>query len=192
MGMKRSRWLIAAGALTLLSVNSGCLITHHNTNVVRKWEKPKAAQFESAQAKNIFDSKVADVKANPTTSNPRLFAIPFLLWYSSTEVVSDNGIYNDQLAICDTNGDGMISVQESMVYGARVDAEIAKRQEEKAKSEAQIAKFDSNKPEPAKTKAPEAVVTYPAQPVSAQDPIAIQPPRPTGQQVPAPMPTWQR
>jgi hypothetical protein len=137
--MNRSPWLVAAFCFVLIAVNSGCLFTRHTTNVVRKNEKPRPVGFESAQAKNIFDGKVAEVKAFSRTemSNPRVVAVPFLLWYSSTDVVSDNGIYNDQVAICDTNGDGIISLAEATTYAARVDEQTAKREAEKAKMEAQ-------------------------------------------------------
>jgi hypothetical protein len=45
-----------------------------------------------------------------------------------------NGIYNDQIAICDANGDGLISLQEAETYAARSDAKMAKRESVKDKS----------------------------------------------------------
>jgi hypothetical protein len=133
--MKRFPQLVVIICTALLVFAPGCLITRHATNVVRKNEKPRKVQFESTQAKSIFDGKVAEQKTDKGMSNPNVFAVPFLLWYSSTDVVSDNGIYNDQIAICDTNGDGFISLQEAETYAARFDAKMAKREAEKAKSE---------------------------------------------------------
>jgi hypothetical protein len=182
--MKRSPWLSVVCCAALLSLNSGCLITRYNTNVVRKNEKPRAVQFESAQAKNIFEGKEVEVKTNLTSvSNPRFVAVPFLLLWGSTDVVSDNGIYNDQLAICDTNGDGVISFDEATTYAARVDEKIAMRNAEKAKQSPQSENHEStarNTELPARENPPPQP-TYPAQPVSASQPIGSpQAPLPPG------------
>ena len=124
--MKRYSLLAVIFSTALLAFAPGCLITRHATNVVRKDEKPRTVQFESAQAKNIFDGKLAQVKSSKNgINNPSVFAVPFLLWYSSTEVVSDNGVYNDQLAICDTNGDDLISFEEATTYSAQVETTVA-------------------------------------------------------------------
>ena len=133
--MKRFPLLAVIFCTALVAFAPGCLITRHSTNVVRKNEKPRKVQFESAQAKNIFDGKVAEQKADKGMSNPNVFAVPFLLWYSTTDVVSDNGIYNDQIAICDTDGDRIITLQEAETYAARFDAKMAKREAVKTKSD---------------------------------------------------------
>jgi hypothetical protein len=162
--MKWSPLLSIVCLTTLLTFSSGCLITRHTTNVVRKNEKPRAVAFESPQAKNIFDSKLVEVKSNLSSmSNPKVVAVPFVLWWSSTEVVSDNGIYNDQLAICDINGDGVISLDEANIFAAKVDEKIAKQNAERAKIEASIS--PNNQP---------TTPTVSAQPVSAQQPAAVQ------------------
>jgi len=185
--MKWSSWLSIACMAAVLLFGSGCLITHHSTNIVRKNEKPRAVVFESPQAKNIFDGKVVEVRANQNSlNNPHVVAVPFLLWWSSTDVVSDTGIYNDQVAICDTNGDGVITLDEATIYAARVDEQIAKHQAEKAKLEAQAgnaAPAPSGRNTAASdrdnTPGTTAVQTQPAsmqQPLEARQPGAPMPP----------------
>ena len=184
--MKWSPWLSMACAAAVLAFGPGCLITHHSTNIVRKNEKPRAVVFESPQAKNIFDGKVVEVRANQTSlNNPHVIAVPFLLWWSSTDVVSDNGIYNDQVAICDTNGDGVITLDEATIYAARVDEQIAKHQAEKAKLEAQAGNTapapsgrDTASSDRDNVSGTAAVQTQPAslqQPLEARQPAAPMP-----------------
>jgi hypothetical protein len=177
--MKRSPWLSMACCTVLIAFSAGCLITRHTTNTVRKNEKPRAVAFESPQAKNIFDGKLVEVRAslNPSATNPKVIAVPFLLWWSSVDVVSDNGIYNDQLAICDTNGDGVITLDESTMYSARVDEQIAKREAEKAKNNAQLANGQPNEPSPATAPNIAAPSQYPIQPASVQQPLEARQPQ---------------
>jgi hypothetical protein len=179
MSMRWSPWLSILCCTVLLAFNTGCLFTRHTTNVVRKNEKPRAVAFESPQAKNIFDGKLVEAKTNLNTnfSNPRVVAVPFLLWYSSTDVVSDNGIYNDQLAICDINGDGVVTLDEASTYAAKVDEQIAKREAEKAKNNAQ---FANNAPTGTNSTSAPAYAqppTYPTQPASAQQPLEARQPQ---------------
>lgn len=159
--MKYSRRLIVLGCALALATCSGCLITRHTTNVVRKNEKPRAVRFESAQAKNVFDGKVLETREKlASMSNPRVVAVPFLLWWSSTDMLSDNALRNDQLSICDVNGDGVISLAEANVFAAKVDERLAE-QEREAEQTASLPAAAADGP---------AKQSYPAQPVSAQEP----------------------
>jgi hypothetical protein len=119
---------------------SGCLIIRHTTNIVRKNEKPRAVQFESAQAKNVFDGKLADVKSRQSMSNPHVLAVPFLLLNSSAEVVSDNGMFNDQALLCDSNGDGIITLKEAQIYAARAEPNTVQEHDEVDELSYQLAK----------------------------------------------------
>jgi hypothetical protein len=124
----------------------------------------------------MFDGKLVEVKTTlgSSFSNPKVVAVPFLLWYSSTDVVSENGIRNDQLAICDTNGDNVISLDEATIYAAKVDEQVAKHNAEKAKIDAQIANGPNSTTAPSYTPPPP---TYPAQPASAQEPLEARQPK---------------
>lgn len=109
----------------LLSISSGCLFVRHSTHVVRESEKPQAVQFESPQAQNMFDSGVAQAKQHKESSNPKVLAVPLVCWYSRADVLSDNAVYNDQILVCDTNGDRVITNQEAYAYSSRVAAQHA-------------------------------------------------------------------
>ena len=106
----------------LLGFGPGCLLVSHSTQVVRENEKLRPVRFESEQAKIAFEASVHQMQAIKESSDPQLLAIPFLFWVSSTRELSDNAIYNDQAALCDLNGDGLITLQEAINYRARVDA----------------------------------------------------------------------
>jgi hypothetical protein len=180
--MKITPWLSTVCCTALLAASSGCLFTRFTTNTVRKNEKPRAVTFESAQARNIFEGKLAESRANlsSNTANPRVVAVPFLLLWASTDVVSDTGIRNDQLAICDANGDGVITVDEASVYATKVDELIAKHNAEKAKNEAQSAGSPPTGPDTAAAPAhaPPHTVQPPSQrqPLEARAPEAPMPP----------------
>jgi hypothetical protein len=139
--MKTTPWLTMVCCAVVLASNSGCLFTRHTTNIVRKNEKSREVTYESPQAKNIFEGKLAESRTNlgNNFSNPRIIAVPFVLWYSSTDIVSDTGVRNDQLAICDANGDSVITNDEAAYYATRVDELVAKAKAEKAKTDAQMA-----------------------------------------------------
>jgi len=112
--------------VTLLGSCSGCLFTRHTTNVVRQNEALRPVRFESEQAQSVFEAGVAETKSRKEGSNPRLFAIPFVLWYSRVDAISDNAAHNDAAALCDANGDGLITLQEALAYSARFPQEKAK------------------------------------------------------------------
>jgi hypothetical protein len=87
--------------------------------------------------------------------------------------VSDNGVYNDQVAIRDSNGDGVITLEEATIYAARVDEQFAKRQAEKAKLEAQAGNASPIAPTTAASGRdnPPTTPALPFQPPSAQQPL---------------------
>ena len=102
--------------LVLLCFCSGCLFTHHSTNVVRQDEPPREVQFESLSAQQAFNAKAFDEEARQKAAKTDFVAIPFLLWWSKMDVLSDGAYYNDQVAVCDIDGDGLITVGEALAY----------------------------------------------------------------------------
>jgi hypothetical protein len=134
----------------LLCHGSGCLLVRHSTRVVRDNEPIRSMAFESEQAKRVFEAGVHEMQAHRTGYGGDVFALPFICWVSHSNELSDNAIYNDQMAACDANGDNCITLQEAANYRSRVDERIA--QMEKAK--AAEAKTASTLPEPPKPTEP--------------------------------------
>lgn len=119
-----SRWAVWAACAVLGVTIPGCLFVRHSTNVVRQDEQRRPVQFESESAKNIFQAGVVKMSDHKEGSNPHVVAIPFLCWYSRVDVPSDNAVYNDQVAACDSNGDGLIATSEAQLFGERVQEQI--------------------------------------------------------------------
>jgi hypothetical protein len=130
--MKHNLWTwLLLGAVPLVS-GSGCLFIRHATVPVREHEAVRPVQFESEQAKNVFEGGVTEMKAHKEETNAQVRAVPFLFWYSRVEVPSDNAVFNDQAQICDANGDNIITLEEAAAYRARI-AEKAKVAETKTR-----------------------------------------------------------
>jgi hypothetical protein len=121
--MNRSARLWSSFCIALLCLCSGCLGVRHSTHVVRENEKPRPVQFESEQAKNLFDAGVNQMKAHKETTNVQV-SLSWLGWKSQGDVLSDNAVYNDELLACDTNGDGVIAVNEAFAYRGRVEEKM--------------------------------------------------------------------
>ena len=133
-----NRHFIALLAAALLCSTSGCLFVNHSTKVVRDKEPMQRVQFESEQAHQCFVAGVHDLQTRKQSYNFQVSAMPLLWWRSSANELSDNAIYNDQISVCDTNGDGVISTQEALTYRSIVAAQIseaAKRQTQESHPE---------------------------------------------------------
>jgi len=111
---------------------SGCLFVRHATNVVREKEQQHPTQFESKRAQDFFVAGVHDLQTHKSSMDVQVSAVPFLWWYSQTKELSDNAIYNDQISVCDANWDGVISMEEAVVYRANVAEKISAVEKAKA------------------------------------------------------------
>jgi hypothetical protein len=126
------RWLKLSLCGILLSCTPGCLFVRQSTQVVREKEPIRSVQFESQQAKTLFEGGARQMQANKERSTPEVLAIPFLCLYAHSTELSDNAIYNDQAGICDANGDSFITFQEAAIYRAGVDEKVALAHKAKA------------------------------------------------------------
>jgi hypothetical protein len=125
------RHLVALLGVALLSSTSGCLFVNHSTKVVRDKEPMHRVAFESPQAQQAFVAGVHDLQSHKQAYNFQVSAMPVLWWKSTANELSDNAIYNDQISVCDTDADGMISTQEAVTYRSVVTAQIAEREKNK-------------------------------------------------------------
>ncbi len=105
-----------------MAMQSGCLVTHVNRSVVRDKEPRRELQFESAFAQRTFNQLAFNEKRRDATASVRMVAIPFLTMHVHSATPSENAFYNDQIAACDTDSDGVITDSEAMSFHERVGA----------------------------------------------------------------------
>jgi hypothetical protein len=110
-------WLVVAACLSLCA--GGCLTIYSKTEVIRGDEARRPIRFESALAAHHFNTHMEDQSAQLAHSH---LSLPFVTFYSRQQVLSDNAFFNDQVGKCDTDQDGVISLEEAKVY-ARVEAD---------------------------------------------------------------------
>ena len=132
--------------MVLLVFQPGCLIVHSSNRVIREDEPLRPVRFESEQAKSTFEDGVSEARAHKKKYEACEFAVPFLCMFSRTSEVSDNAVYNDQIALCDANGDGVINEQEASAFRALV-AERTRRDATKGNGKSDGEKIVSLRPE---------------------------------------------
>jgi len=137
--MRRTRWSCPALGAMLLMLECGCLVVRTTTRVVRENEAMRMVKFESEQARSAFEAGVDEARAQKKGCDVDAFAIPFLCLLCNTTTISDSAVYNDQAALCDTDGDSLITDQESLAYRARVAARLGRRTRRQAKPTSQTA-----------------------------------------------------
>lgn len=116
MNMRAMKSLLA---LTLLCPCAGCLFTHASERVIRADEQLYEVSFESPLAEETFQACVAHPNADGDGQSGSFVGIPFLLAWARSERLSKNAVHNDQIILCDTNGDGMITNLEALRYRDR-------------------------------------------------------------------------
>lgn len=79
-------------------------------------------QFESPFAQRTFNQLAFNEKRRDATASVRMVAIPFLTMHVHSATPSENAFYNDQIAACDTDGDGLITDSEAISFHERVGA----------------------------------------------------------------------
>ena len=126
----RGSWLVV-GAI-LLVFESGCLVVHTSTRVLRENEAMRLVRFESEQARSVFESGVREMQAHKKNYHSDALAIPFLCLFARTTELLDNAVNNDQVTLCDADGDNVVTEQEAFAYRARV-AEKARTDEATAR-----------------------------------------------------------
>ncbi len=111
-------------SLLILSLaGSGCLLSHSHKRVVRQDEIRERVEFESDEAAATFHAVATDDDARSALRGEASFGIPFVVGISHQSVLSPNAYYNDQVAMCDMNGDGFLSDEEIAIFMGSSQAE---------------------------------------------------------------------
>jgi hypothetical protein len=108
-----ARFVLAA---SLVGSSSGCLVVHTRERVVREDEQRRSVRFSSPRAQRDFQTAALDPKTRRSNESSNLFGIPFLMFYYHCTKLSENAYYNDQLADCDSDGDGLITDDEVLAF----------------------------------------------------------------------------
>ncbi len=105
--------------VTLLTPATGCLFTHASERVIRQDEQLYEVGYQSALAEETFQACVSHPDAKDSGKSGSFVGIPFLLAWARSERLSENAVHNDQIILCDTNGDGIITDLEALRYRDR-------------------------------------------------------------------------
>ncbi len=95
---------------------AGCLFVRHHTKIDREKEMQQQVVFENVQAQRVFESRAANPVARAVDGKTNVVAVPFLLWSSTHRMKSEAAYYNDQIRVCDKDGDRQISEAEALSY----------------------------------------------------------------------------
>lgn len=101
---------VAAAALVALP---GCLTLFSKTEVVRGEESRRPVRFESQQAAEEFNGAV---KWKSKHLGGARLGVPFVTFYSRDRQLSESAHFNDCVARCDTDQDGLITLVEAKVF----------------------------------------------------------------------------
>ena len=116
--MSVTRLLAAAGAAALLVFAPGCITLFSKTEVVRDGEARRPVTFESQQAAETFHTALK--KQHPSLGGAYV-GVPFVTLYSRDRVLSETARFNDAVARCDTDQDGVITEAEATVFANHAD-----------------------------------------------------------------------
>jgi len=110
------RRFLSALPIVLLCTCSGCLFNCHTTGLIRESEPRQSVVFESAMAQQAFNARAMSEDVSGETLKSCGVAIPFLLSCSRQKKLAPAASYNDQVVLCDTDGDRHITDAEAMTY----------------------------------------------------------------------------
>jgi hypothetical protein len=96
----------------------GCLVMYTGEEAIRPAEPKRQVLFESPAAARTFAETVQPRLCN-RESYARRIEVPILASVEVKQKLSEAAFYNDELAACDTNGDGFITEAEAEAYRRR-------------------------------------------------------------------------
>ncbi len=104
--MAHARVLAATLAVASLSLLPGCLTLFSKTEVIRGDEQPRPIRFENPQAAEEFNKARKDRSGSVGGTH---LGVPFVTLYAKDRRLSENAHFNDCVARCDTDQDGIIT-----------------------------------------------------------------------------------
>jgi hypothetical protein len=114
--LRRHAYLVVA----VLLLNAGCLFNYQQTDTVRREECPRQVAFESEAAERLFADGLETRKEAGRLVQCNRVTIPFLLNWSRSAELSEAAFFNDQVRICDADGNGCLTDTEVAAYHKRI------------------------------------------------------------------------
>lgn len=111
--MRRVRIPVALSALAGLVLLPGCLTLYSKTEVIRGDEARRPVRFESPQAADAFQEAVK--KQNASVGGTHV-GVPFITLIAKDKQLSESAVWNDAVAKCDTDQDGLITYIEAAIF----------------------------------------------------------------------------
>jgi hypothetical protein len=118
--MSRSQLAGLFVACLVLQTGSGCALVFERNEQIRIEEPRNCVHFESESAASLFQSAFAERLRHRDPTRTASFGIVFVTWMSWTTTVAEAAFYNDEVATCDLNHDGLITEAEAAAYHRRV------------------------------------------------------------------------
>ena len=109
--MRRITTVLAACGL--IGLPSGCITLFSKTDVVRSEEARRAVSFESPAVAETFHEAM---KKQTGTVGGAYVGVPFVTLYSRQKTLSETAIFNDAVARCDGDQNGVITQAEAEIY----------------------------------------------------------------------------
>jgi hypothetical protein len=100
----------------LLPACGGCLFVYSREDTVRLNEPKRAVQFQSETAARLFAAASDQRLRGSHEVRTESLTIPFLASISRNSKLSEASLYNDEVAACDADGDGVITDAEASAY----------------------------------------------------------------------------
>lgn len=102
----------------VLLCSAGCLMVRTHDEVLRRDESKRPVQFQSGFAQRTFTQKALSADERNRSAESSSLGVPFLFLYRKRTLRSEAAFFNDQLALCDADGDGFITDDEVMAFSS--------------------------------------------------------------------------
>lgn len=125
------------GALICGIALTGCITFYSKTDIERGDEQRRPVRFENERAGTLFTE---ELERRSDVVGEVAIGMPFVTFYERTRRLSDAAFFNEQVRICDTDQDGIITEIEANVYSRNHDKETCAPRDAKvsAKSSQEI------------------------------------------------------
>ena len=112
-----ARPLIAIVAVAAFATAPGCLTLYSKTEVVRSNVSRRPISFAGPEAATEF---YAALDKCEDTIGETYLGVPFVTLYAKRQQLSEAAAWNDAVGRCDTNQDGIITLDEAKIFAASV------------------------------------------------------------------------